>query len=144
MELSGLGIRWRYFGLLCATGCVAVFLGITTDKRFNAITAEHDKAAHFAVFALESWLFTRSIVTRHVAVPGRWLQGGDVEQGAQAARVSKYWVAGLACGAAAAVLSEVAQHVVSRGRRVFDVWDVACNAAGALVGVGAAWWRERR
>ncbi|SCU92983.1 LADA_0G00694g1_1 [Lachancea dasiensis] len=44
----------------------------------------------------------------------------------------------IVCVGLASVGSEYAQHILSQGKRSFDVWDIACNVGGSLSGIVAA------
>lgn len=58
-------------------------------------------------------------------------------------RISKYVLAVAVCSLGASAMSELAQSVISGGRRVFDVKDIVCNFWGSLLGVGVAFYQDR-
>ncbi|CUS24772.1 LAQU0S19e01288g1_1 [Lachancea quebecensis] len=107
-----------------AISVLALFLGLTTDSKLTYLTSDHDKAAHFTVFFLESWLFTKSVIPRKVHVLSY--------------TVDKYILSLLVCAIGAGVGSEFVQKVLSRGRRQFDLMDIACNICGGALGVAVA------
>lgn len=129
------------------------FLGLTSSERFAFLTATHDKAAHFTVFLVESWLFARMFAHRELQVwPLRQtsalpeeidLETGDVQPPANW-RIDKYVLGAIVCIGIAAVGSEFAQHVLTHGKRSFDYRDMLCNALGSSTGLLIAYWGERR
>lgn len=135
------------------------FFGLTSSERFKFLTATHDKAAHFTVFLVESWLFVRVFVHRSVQLWPLWaryravpegpevidLETGDVQAPVgRTVHVNKYAMAGVVCVVGAAIGSEYAQHVLTHGRRSFDPWDMLCNALGSCTGILIAYVYERR
>lgn len=117
-------INKKYFSTLLASSVLALFLGLTTDSKLTYFTSDHDKAAHFVVFFLESWLFTKSLIPRRIQLLSH--------------TVDKYILSLLVCAVGAGVGSEFAQAVLSRGRRQFDPLDIVCNVCGGTLGVAVA------
>ncbi|AJR60269.1 hypothetical protein H788_YJM1248J00295 [Saccharomyces cerevisiae YJM1248] len=122
-------LRRTYVYMFVVSSLVCTYLGITTNKAFQAITSTNDKVAHFVVFMWESWLFVKMFAEDTVTF--RKLQA------------NKYVLGVLICSLCASVTSEFAQSVVSRGQRVFDVKDIICNFWGSLLGVGIAFYQDR-
>ncbi|MEQ9103228.1 MAG: VanZ family protein [Rhodothermales bacterium] len=112
-------LRGRLWPAILWTVLVIVALSIPTQSLSKSDLLEWDKAAHFVLFFVLTWL---------------WLHGA-----ARTSRTKGLLVVLMAC--AFAFLTEYYQEML--GFRSKDMLDAVADSAGALV-AGAVWWWETR
>ncbi|EDO18395.1 hypothetical protein Kpol_1013p70 [Vanderwaltozyma polyspora DSM 70294] len=136
---------------------------LTSNEQFALLTSEHDKLAHFLVFAFESWLFNRIIDGKYIKFrvpqfchigPTGWLPLHNINNSNNNSNssnvyhngileINKYIVAFVICSIGAAISSEFLQQWLSQGRRSFDLLDMVCNFIGSILGIGIAYYQEK-
>lgn len=57
-------------------------------------------------------------------------------------KIDKYFLAVVICTMFASIGSELAQTIITRGRRMFDPLDILCNMVGSIIGILVAYVRD--